>query len=138
MKPNELREILLNAPRTKENRERIPESALVLWLLKSDLPETNEMNFWRIVRSTLIAASLVYIVIAERWNQMAIYSWFALVAYEYAYSRSTKVVANLASRQSEARYIDRVNEYLEKSYPGYRPPPNEISIFSVLPYRNDG
>ena len=137
MKPNELRNILLKAPRTKENFERIPESAHLVWILHPNSSQRNDARFWRNIRRVLIVASLLYIVVAQRWNELALYLWFTVAAYEYAYSRSAEVVTNLASRQAEARYIDRVNEHLEKSYPGYKAPANEISIFSVLPYMDD-
>ena len=121
MNPQELRNLLLYAPRTDENYKKIPEDAGSVWFsnpTKSNLENARQGTY---VRCTLIVLAFLYLLGFQRFNRDAIYLVFIIAAYEFAYTTLRKEKNTIDNHLADERYRSCVDEFLKSKYPEYKP-----------------
>lgn len=129
MSPNEVYDLLHTPFPTDENvqniekiRKEIPEGAIALWIMKPTKSNIKEARWGTYTRSTLIAFSMLYLVIFEKFNS-DIWAWIVVVmaGYEFAYTTLRKEKNEIDNILAAERYRKKVNKFLRKTYPGYKP-----------------
>ena len=130
MSPNEVHDLLHTPFPTDENvqniemiRKELPEGAIALWIMKPTNSNIKEARLGTYTRSTLIALSMLYLIIFEKLNS-DIWAWIVMVmtGYEFAYTTLRKKKNELDNILAAERYGKMVNKLLRKTYPGYKPP----------------
>lgn len=129
MSPNEIHDLLHTPFPTDENFQniekiwKIPEGAIALWIMKPTKSNIKEARWGTYTRSTLIAFSMLYLIIFQNLNS-AIWAWIVMVmaGYEFAYSSLRKEKNEIDNILSAERYRTEVNRFLRKTYPEYKLP----------------
>ena len=85
----------------------------------------------------VLIAALAWIIGFHRHNEIALVLLFVVGAYEFAYGNAAKVRADLQDMQERERMRIEVDKYLRKTFSGYKPPKDELNIFSVSPYSRE-
>lgn len=132
MTPDELRNALLHAPRTKEMLESIPKDAVRL--AASSVTRANESaRSGRYLRRLALTLCAVILFPFHPQSDM-LSALLVIAAYEFAYGNAAKVRADLEDMQARERLRISVDEYLSEKFPGYVPPNEGFTLFHVSPY----
>lgn len=122
MSPNEVRDLLLWAPRSSENYQKIPKGAGSLWFSKPIKSNIEEARWGTYTRGTLIAFALLYFIIFESSNSAVIWALIVIAGYECAYTALRKEKNMIDNILADMAYSNNVDEFLRETYPGYKPP----------------
>lgn len=138
MTPEQLRDTLLYSPRTDEMYASLPKDAIGLAITYSFTEANEQAKHGRTLRRLALIAGFAWIIAFHRHNEIAFFLLFIVGAYEFAYGNAAKVRADLEDMQARERLRIEVDKYLCKTFPGYKPPKEKFTIFSVSPYSRDG
>ena len=122
MKPDELRDLMLYAPRTEETYRKLPPEAGGVWWSHPDDGGFAQGKTFMHLRVGLLVAVSVYLLFFHKDIGEARVLPFVIAAYEFAYYGTWREKAKLEQFLAEQRYRDRVGELLAKLFSGYRPP----------------
>lgn len=121
MTPRELRELLLSGSPTEETYAKLPSEAGGIWFSRPTREHIERGKHFMYFRSTLIAAVTVYLLFFHRdIGEAQVLPWI-IVSYEFAYYTLRKEKNELDYLLAQERYAQRVDELLQRVYPGWKP-----------------
>lgn len=83
---SQLRELLLNAPQTEENRKKVPSELGGLWLCRPDDRRTEYGKKWMYIRVSLLAALGAYLHFGSPSYEEIRMLFIVVIAYEFSYN----------------------------------------------------
>lgn len=121
MTPRELRELLLSGASTEEIYGKLPPEAGSIWFSRPAYERIARGKTFMYIRATLIAVVTVYLLFFHRdIGEATVLPW-VIASYEFAYYTLRKEKNELDYLLARERYTQRVNEFLQKVYPGWKP-----------------
>ena len=137
MTPEQLRSTLLYSPRTDELYASLPKELVGLVITHPFMKANDDATQWRSLRRLALIVGFALIIAFQRHNEIAFFLLFVVACYEFAYGNAAKVRANLEDMQTKERLRIKVDKYLRETFPGYKPPKEKFTIFSVSPSQGD-
>jgi len=124
MTPSELRELLLSAASTEEIYNKLPPGAGGIWFSRPSRERIDGGRSSMHFRAALIAIAAIYLLYFYRDPGEASFMVF-IAMYEFAYYNVRKEKDELDYSLERERYTRRVDEFLQKRYPAWKPEPQE-------------
>ena len=123
MTPSELRQLLLYAASTEESYNKLPPEAGGIWFSRPSREHIDRGRHFMYLRVALIAIVTVYLFYFHRDIGEARVLPYIIASYEFAYFTLRKEKNELDLLLAQERYTRRVDEFLQKLYPAWKPEP---------------